>query len=77
MRRAVGSCTVPRSILMSGPSQGQPSVVHFSVGAIRPCSDAGGTNIVSFIPSGSKIRSFANWSSGRPLTRRTMSPSRK
>ena len=40
---------------MSGPSHGQPNGVQLSVGAIRGSSDAGGLNIVSFIPSGVKI----------------------
>ena len=35
MRRAVGSCTVPRSIACPGSPHGQPSGVHRSVGAIR------------------------------------------
>ena len=77
MRRAVGSCTTPRSIFRSGPSHGHPYGVQFSVGAMRGCSAAGGLNPVSFIPSGLKIRSRANSSSGLPLTRRTMSPRRK
>ena len=77
MRRAVGSWTTPRSILRSGPSHGQPYGVQLSVGAIRGDSEAGGLNIVSFIPSGAKMCSCANWSSGWPLTRRTISPSRK
>ena len=77
IRRAVGSWTVPRSIDMSGPWQGQPSGVQLSVGAIRRRTAAGGRNIVSFMPSGAKMRSCANRSSGAPLTRRTMSPSRK
>ena len=41
---------------MLGPSHGQPNGVHVSVGAMRGRSDAGGRNIVSFMPSGSKIR---------------------
>ena len=41
MRRAVGSCTTPRSIGGSGPSHGQPSGVHFSVGAMRGRNDRG------------------------------------
>ncbi len=77
MRRAVGSCTVPRSIFAPGPSHGQPISVHASVGAMRGRSDSGGLNIVSFMPRGPKICSLANWSSGTPLIRRTMSPSRK
>ena len=35
MRRAVGSCTTPRSIVMPGPSHGQPKAVHGCVGAMR------------------------------------------
>jgi hypothetical protein len=77
MRLAVQSCTTPRIIFASGPSQGQPNSVHGSVGAMRGCSDGGGRNIVSFMPSGSKIRVRAKSFSGIPLTRRTMSPSRK
>jgi hypothetical protein len=77
MRRAVQSCTTPRIIFALGPSHGQPNSVHGSVGAIRGCSDAGGRNIVSFIPSGSKMCVRANSSSGMPLTRRTISPRRK
>ena len=57
IRRAVGSCTVPRSMTASGPSQGQPSGGHASVGAIRGASEDGGLNIVSSMPSGPKIRS--------------------
>ena len=66
MRRAVGSCTTPRSIVISGPWHGQPKRVQLSVGAIRGASDAGGLNIVSLMPSGSKMRSRANRSSGMP-----------
>jgi hypothetical protein len=37
--------------------------MQLSVGAMRPRSDAAGRNVVSFMPSGSKISCFANWSS--------------
>ena len=77
IRRAVGSWTTPRRIAPPGWSQGHPYCVHFSVGAIRGSSAAGGLNIVSRIPSGSKIRARQNWSSVCPLTRWTISPSRK
>ena len=77
IRRAVGSCTTPRSIAPPGWSHGQPSGVHVSVGAMRGASDAGGLNIVSRMPSGSKMRVRQNSSSGWPLTRWTISPSRK
>ena len=60
MRRAVGSWTTPRSICMSGPWQGHPYGVHFSVGAIRARNESGGVKLVSFIPSGSKMCFFAN-----------------
>jgi CubicO group peptidase (beta-lactamase class C family) len=49
MYRVVGSCTTPRS---SWPSTR-------SVGAMRASSDSAGRYPVSFIPSGSKIASFA------------------
>ena len=39
---------------------------QLSVGAMRGRSAGGGRNIVSFIPSGSKISCLANWSSGMP-----------
>jgi hypothetical protein len=77
MRRAVGSWTTPRSILRAGPSHGHPYGVQLSVGAIREIKDAGGLNIVSFMPSGLKMCSWVYWSSGLPPTRRTISPSRK
>ena len=77
MRRAVQSWTTPRIIFMSGPSHGQPNSVQGSVGAMRGRSDAGGRNVVSFMPSGSKMRVRANSLSGIPLTRRTMSPRRR
>ena len=56
IRRAVGSWTSPRSIVAPGPPQGQPSGVQGSVGAIRDTSEDDGLNIVSCMPSGSKIR---------------------
>ena len=56
IRRAVGSCTMPLNIRMSGPWHGHPSGVQFSVGAILDVIDGGGMNAVSFMPSGSKIR---------------------
>ena len=77
IRRAVGSCTMPRRNGASGPLHGHASGRHRSVGAMRGASDAGGRNIVSFIPSGSKMCAFAYRSSRSPLTRPTMSPSRK
>ena len=77
IRRAVGSWTTPRSIGAPDRSHGQPSGLHASVGAMRGDSDAGGRNVVSLMPSGAKIRSCANASSGSPLTRPTISPSRK
>ena len=43
----------------------------------RPRAPPAAVNIVSLMPSGSKMCCFANSSSGRPLTRSTMSPSRK
>ena len=49
-----------RSIEVGGSWQGHPSGVHASVGAMRDESDAEGRNIVSFIPSGSKIFDAAN-----------------
>ena len=47
MRRAVGSCTTPRS-------------VAGCVGAMRPWSARGGLNVVSRMPSGWKTRSRTN-----------------
>ena len=58
MRRAVGSCTTPRSICASGPSHGHPYGVHRSVGAMRGAATPAGRNIVSFMPSGSKMCSL-------------------
>ena len=74
MRRAVGSCTRPRSMTAPGPPQGQPKGAHGSVGAMRGASAAGGLNVVSAIARGPKIRSCANRSRDSPLTRRTISP---
>ena len=76
MRRAVGSCTAPRSIAAPAtpPRHGHSRPAHASVGAMRPANSAGGRNIVSCIPSGSKMRSAAKRSSGSPLTRSTISP---
>jgi hypothetical protein len=48
----VGSCTTPLN--------GFPVDASISVGAIRAASDAAGLNVVSAIPSGSKICSRAN-----------------
>ncbi len=68
MLRAVGSCTTPRS---GGPVfTGQRSV-----GAIRGTSEAGGWNMLSFIPIGRKIFSRAYSESILPLRRCTSSPS--
>ena len=45
IRRAVGSCTVPRSIAARGPPHGQASGVHASVGAMRAAArPAAGTS---------------------------------
>ena len=77
IRRAVGSCTTPRSIVIFSPSHGQPNGVQDCVGAMRGTSAAGGLNIVSFMPSGRKIRERAKVSNGWPLTRATTSASRK
>ena len=69
MLRAVGSCTTPRN---GGPVlTGQRSV-----GAIRGTSEAGGWNMLSFMPIGRKIFSRAYWESIFPLRRCTSSPSR-
>ena len=43
IRRAVGSCTMPRSIVISGPSHGQPYGVQLSVGAIAGAGAAAGS----------------------------------
>ncbi len=75
MRRAVGSCTRPRSMVAPGPPHGHASGAHASVGAIRGTSRAGGAKPVSTMPRGSKIRSCANRSRVWPLTRLTISPS--
>ena len=75
IRRAVGSCTVPRSIEAPRPPQGHPSGVQASVGAIRERKVARGLKVVSRMRSGSKIRRAANSSSDIPLTRDTISPS--
>ena len=78
MRRAVGSCTTPRSGAASGRLHGHASCsAQRSVGAMRGSSDFGGRNPVSVIPSGSKTRAFRYASSDWPVTRATMSPSRK
>ena len=74
IRRAVGSCTRPRSMVAPGPPQGHARGAQASVGAIRGTSSAGGSKPVSAMPRGAKIRSRANRSRGRPLTRRTISP---
>ena len=55
MRLAVGSWTMPRRNGVPGLSHGHPSIVHRSVGAMRGRSASVGRNIVSFMPSGSKI----------------------
>src|SRR4029450_2798556 len=52
LRRAVGSCTTPRSREAAGVSQGQASGSHDSVGAMRFLIDEGGRKPVSRIPSG-------------------------
>ena len=59
MRRAVGSCTTPRSITSMPPRvvaspHGASAALQFCVGAMRPASDAAGLNIVSRIPSGAE-----------------------
>ena len=77
IRRAVGSCTRPRSITAPSPPQGHASGAHRSVGAIRRVSDEGGLNAVSVIWRGRKIRSRANRSRVWPVTRRTISPNMK
>ena len=76
IRRAVGSWTTPRRNGASFP-QGHASGAHRSVGAMRGANDAGGRNIVSFMPSGRKTCAAAYRSSRSPLTRSTMSPSTK
>ena len=53
MRRAVGSCTTPRRNV--DPEHGHASIPQASVGAIRGRHASGGRNVVSCIPSGSKI----------------------
>ena len=77
MRRAVGSCTTPRSHVPSPCPHGKEMGRHFSVGAMRGTSDAGGLNIVSFMPSGTNTFLRVNSSSGSPETSPTMWPSRK
>jgi hypothetical protein len=59
IRRDVGSCTTPRSIVAPGTLHGHASGAHASVGAMRGRIDAGGLNIVSFMPRGSKMCRFA------------------
>ncbi len=54
IRRAVGSWTTPRRNGASGWLHGHASGRQRWVGAMRALSDAGGRNIVSAIPSGSK-----------------------
>ncbi len=59
MRRAVGSCTTPRSGAASGRLHGQASwSAQRSVGAMRGNSVFGGLNPVSVIPSGSNTVLF-------------------
>src|SRR5262249_37219951 len=65
MRRAVGSCTTPRSIRFCS---------SYSVGAMRRLHCGGGRNRVSPIPSGWKTNAFAYLSSGILATRSTRNP---
>ena len=63
IRRAVGSCTTPRSIggagVAAAPGTHGSFGGHRSVGAIRGTSAAPGRNAVSRMPSGAKMRSCA------------------
>src|SRR5215204_1566655 len=78
IRRAVGSWTMPRSGGASGCLHGVASIVlQRSVGAIRGSSVLEGRNPVSVIPSGTNTRARKYASSDWPVTRETMSPSRK
>src|ERR1700726_3929834 len=78
IRRAVGSCTTPRSIVrleasapVAAPHVSAADDVHHSVGANRGSSDAGGLNIVSDMPSGLNRRVETNRSNGILETRAT------
>ena len=70
IRRAVGSCTTPRSIGCPAHRTASRAACTSRSARSAAASDAGGRNIVSLMPSGSKIRVCANSSSGSPLTRR-------
>ena len=78
MRRAVGSCTTPRNGAASGRLHGHASCsAHRSVGAIRGTIALAGRNPVSRMPSGPNTTRFRYTSSASPVTRATISPSRK
>ncbi len=78
IRRAVGSCTTPRSGSASGALHGHASRKRQrSVGAIRPTRSSGGWKPVSVMPSGSNTCRLTYCSSGSLDARATMWPRRK